>query len=84
MAQAFTELEASGHAATLRHADWLGLLIDREVTHRRDKRLASRLRHARLRQHAVVEVSITAPRAASTVPCSRGSPTASGSTRTTI
>jgi len=37
MAQAFAELEASGEAATLNHADWLGLLLDRELTHRRDK-----------------------------------------------
>jgi len=37
MAQAFAELEASGDAATLSHADWLGLLLDREATHRRDK-----------------------------------------------
>jgi DNA replication protein DnaC len=63
MAQAFTELEASGEAATLSHADWLGLLLDREVTHRHDKRLAARLRYARLRQHAVVEdVDYRAPR----------------------
>jgi DNA replication protein DnaC len=55
MAQAFTELEASGEGASLTHADWLGLLVDREVTHRRDKRLAARLRYARLRHHAVVE-----------------------------
>jgi DNA replication protein DnaC len=63
MAQAFTELEASGDAATLTHADWLGLLVDREVTHRRDKRLATRLRYARLRHHAVVEdIDYRAPR----------------------
>src|SRR5947209_15492725 len=49
IAQAFAELEASGEGATLTHADWLGLLVDREVTHRRDKRLAARLRYARLR-----------------------------------
>jgi DNA replication protein DnaC len=55
MAQAFAELEASGESATLTHADWLGLLVDREVTHRRDKRLAARLRYARLRHNAVVE-----------------------------
>ena len=55
MAQAFAELEASGEVATLTHADWLGLLVDREVTHRRDKRLATRLRYARLRHNAVVE-----------------------------
>jgi DNA replication protein DnaC len=63
MAQAFAELEASGDGATLTHADWLGLLVDREVTHRRDKRLAARLRYARLRHHAVVEdVDYRAPR----------------------
>ena len=42
-------------AATLSHTDWLGLLLDRELTHRRDKRLAARLRYARLRQHPVIE-----------------------------
>ena len=57
MAQAFAELEASDETATLTHADWLGLLVDRELTHRRDKRLAARLRHARLRQQASVEDS---------------------------
>jgi DNA replication protein DnaC len=63
MAQAFTELEASGDAATLSHADWLGLLLDCEATHRRDKRLAARLRYARLRHQAVVEdVDYRAPR----------------------
>jgi DNA replication protein DnaC len=63
MAQAFAELEASGEGVTLTHADWLGLLVDREVTHRRDKRLATRLRYARLRHHAVVEdVDYRAPR----------------------
>jgi hypothetical protein len=50
MAQAFAELEASDETAALTHADWLGLLLDRELTHRRDKRLAARLRYARLRQ----------------------------------
>src|SRR5205807_9193270 len=52
MAQAFAELEASDETAALTHADWLGLLLDRELTHRRDKRLAARLRYARLRQPA--------------------------------
>ena len=68
MAQAFVELEASGDATTFSHADWLALLLDREVTHRRDKRLAARLRYARLRyarlrQHAAIEdVDYRAPR----------------------
>jgi DNA replication protein DnaC len=55
MAQAFAELEASGAAATLGHAEWLGLLLEREITLRHDKRLAARLRYARLRQNAVIE-----------------------------
>ena len=63
MAQAFVELEASGDATTLSHADWLGLLLDREATHRRDKRLAARLRYAKLRHQAVIEdVDYRAPR----------------------
>src|SRR4051812_20716971 len=63
MAQAFAQLEASDETAALTHADWLGLLIDRELTHRRDKRLAARLRYARLRHHAVVEdIDYRAPR----------------------
>ena len=63
IAQAFAELEASGEGATLTHADWLGLLVDREMTHRRDTRLAARLRYARLRHHTAVEdVDYRAPR----------------------
>jgi DNA replication protein DnaC len=63
MAQAFAELEASGEGATLTHTDWLGLLVDREMTHRRDKRLAARLRYAKLRHQAVVEdIDYRAPR----------------------
>src|SRR3954454_7368204 len=63
MAQGFAEIEASGEGSTLSHADWLGLLVDREVTHRRDKRLAARLRYPRLRHDAVIEdVEYRAPR----------------------
>src|SRR5215471_16706118 len=63
MAHAFAELEASGEATALSHADWLGLLLDRELTHRCDKRLSARLRYARLRQQATVEdVDYRAPR----------------------
>jgi DNA replication protein len=84
MAQAFAELEASDETAALTHADWLGLLIDRELTHRRDKRLAARLRYARLRQQASVEdVDYRAPRGLDRA-LFQSSPMASGSTRTTI
>jgi len=31
MAQAFAELEAADETAALTHADWLGLLVDREL-----------------------------------------------------
>jgi hypothetical protein len=84
MAQAFAELEASDETAALTHADWFGLLVDRELTYRRDKRLAARLRYARLRQQASVEDIDYRPHAASIARCSRSSPMASGSTRTTI
>jgi hypothetical protein len=80
MAQAFAEFEASDETAALTHADWLGILLDRELTHRRDKRLAARLRYAR----PASRTSITEPHAASTALYSTSSPMVSGSTRTTI
>jgi DNA replication protein DnaC len=55
MAKAFGEIEASGEAATVTHPEWLGLLLDRELTYRRDRRLLARLRYASLRHHAAVE-----------------------------
>jgi DNA replication protein DnaC len=69
MAQAFAELETSDETAALTHADWLGLLVDRELTHRRDKRLAARLRYARLRQPASVEDVDYRPGRAGAVNC---------------
>ena len=63
MADAFTELQDNPQAAELSREDWLGLLLDREHTVRDDKRLARRLRTARLRQTATVEdVDLRAPR----------------------
>ena len=56
MARAFAELEANPQsAADLSHAEWLGLLLDREVTERYERRLRARLRYARLRHQASVE-----------------------------
>lgn len=55
MAEAFTELRNTPEAADLSREDWLGLLADREATSRDNKRLARRLRDAKLRQAAVVE-----------------------------
>jgi transposase/DNA replication protein DnaC len=55
MAKAFSEIEASGEAATLTHPEWLALLLDQEASYRRDRRLHARLRYARLRHQAAVE-----------------------------
>src|ERR1700739_4343979 len=55
MADAFLELQNAPDAGELSREDWLGLLVDREAPSRENKRLARRLRQARLRQSAVVE-----------------------------
>ena len=55
MAKAFTDIEAGGEAASLGHAEWLALLLEREASLRRDKRLSKRLQYAKLRQQACVE-----------------------------
>jgi len=62
MADAFLEMQNNSAATDLSREDWLGLLLDREVTARDNKRLARRLSQpsfacsvARLRQAAVVE-----------------------------
>jgi DNA replication protein DnaC len=63
MAKAFIEIDASNQATDLSHAEWLGLLLDREKTWRHDKRLGARLRYARLRQQASIEdVDYRSPR----------------------
>src|ERR1700746_1226340 len=63
MALAFAELEAYPSRASLSHAEWLGLLLDREATERYERRLRARLRYARLRHQAAVEnVDYRAPR----------------------
>jgi DNA replication protein DnaC len=63
MADALVELHNAPDSAELTREDWLGLLVDREATSRENKRLARRLRDARLRQAAVVEdVDFRAPR----------------------
>lgn len=49
MAEAFSELQDRDGTADLTHAEWLGLLIDRESASRDTKRFESRMRSARLR-----------------------------------
>lgn len=55
MAKAFAELTEEPDANGLDRNDWLALLLEREASLRRDKRLTARLRAARLRQQASVE-----------------------------
>jgi DNA replication protein DnaC len=63
MADAFIEMKNTSAADDISREDWLGLLLDREATSRENKRLDRRLRHARLRQSAVIEdTDFRAPR----------------------
>lgn len=55
MAKAFVELAERDDADQLTHHEWLALLLERETTHRQDRRLAARLRYARLRHMAAPE-----------------------------
>ena len=55
MAETLIELQNHPQAAEMPHADWLGLLIDREATFRDNRRLSRRLAAAKLRQAATVE-----------------------------
>jgi DNA replication protein DnaC len=55
MAKAFADLANADEPKDLVHADWLALLLDKEISWRRDKRLAARLSAAKLRHQASVE-----------------------------
>ena len=55
MARGFGELAEADETKGLDRNDWLALLLDREATWRRDKRLTARLRAAKLRHQASVE-----------------------------
>jgi DNA replication protein DnaC len=55
MAKGFKSLEQASEARTLEHAEWLGLLLEHEVTLRRQKRFEARAKTARLRHNASVE-----------------------------
>ena len=64
MAEVFVELQNQAQAAELSHAEWLGLLLDREMAHRNSKRFKGRLRSAKLRhsQAAIEDVDYRTPR----------------------
>ena len=55
MAKGYQELDANPEARSLEHVEWLGLLLEHEVTRRRQKRFETRARAARLRHPASVE-----------------------------
>jgi len=55
MAKALTEQMALPEIETLAFEERLGLLVDREMTERDDRRLKSRLRRARFKQQACIE-----------------------------
>lgn len=55
LAKGFKELANNAGAAGLEHAEWLGIILEHEVTLRRDKRFQARIRAARLRQTATIE-----------------------------
>jgi DNA replication protein DnaC len=80
MADAFAELQDRDDAADLNHAEWLGLLIDRETASRSTKKFQTRMRAAKLRHvgACIEDVDYRAP-ASSTGRCSGLSPQASGS-----
>jgi DNA replication protein DnaC len=49
MAEAFAVMQSQDGTANLTHAEWLGLLIDRESSSRETKRFERRMRTAKLR-----------------------------------
>jgi DNA replication protein DnaC len=63
MAAGLKELRANAQAGSLTPEDWLGILLDHEISLRRQKRLETRTRNARLRHQAVFEdIDFRAPR----------------------
>ena len=76
----FAEFGDNPQAGELDHAQWLALLLDREEAERDNRRLAYRLRNARLRHaDAAIEVIDYPPPGASTKPSSSNWQEASGS-----
>jgi DNA replication protein DnaC len=63
MLRAYQEQEALSESQALNFEERLGLLVDRELTERANRRLSTRLRFARLRQEACLEdIDFRAPR----------------------
>ena len=58
MLKALNEQLKTPDIDSLSFEERLGLLVDRELTERDDKRLSSRLRQARLKHNACLEVTV--------------------------
>lgn len=82
MADTFAELQNQDASTHLGRAEWLGLLIEREVANRTTKRFESRMRTARPRHGAacIEDVDFHTP-PSSTRQCSRNWPQGAGSPR---
>jgi DNA replication protein DnaC len=70
MAKAFNELLTNGESEQLSHAEWLGLLLEREWSSRHDRKLAARLRSPSFVIRLCRRMSITAASAVSIGRCS--------------
>ena len=70
MADAFLEMQNSSAAADLSREDWLGLLLDREVTARDNQRLSRRLRQPSYARMPSSKTPISVRRAGWIAPCS--------------
>lgn len=79
MADGLTELQNNPEGAGMPHADWLGLLVDRELTARDNRRITRRLTSAKLRQAATIENVDYRTAVVSIVRSSRTSAPANGS-----
>jgi DNA replication protein DnaC len=55
MAKSLRDLAANPETKALEHLEWLGILLEHEMTRRRQKRFESRARTAKLRHPASVE-----------------------------
>jgi hypothetical protein len=84
MADAFLEMQATSAAADLAREDWLGLLLDREVTARDNSVSADDSAAPDCGRTPWSRTPTSAHRAVWTAPCSTNSPGATGSVTASI
>src|SRR5271167_5023440 len=76
LAKGFKDLEHNAEARGLDHAEWLGLLLEYELTLRRQKQFETRARVARLRQSTIKVPAGSTARSSSSSRHATGSPSA--------